>query len=72
MSTKPTARGHGVGSAVLSALLEHARAHRATSVWASVRTPAQGLYERAGFSVESEVYDVPPIGPHVMMRLPLR
>jgi GNAT superfamily N-acetyltransferase len=69
MATAPPARGRGAGTAVLSALLDHAREHGASEVWASVRTPARTLYERAGFHVDSDVYDVPPIGPHVLMRL---
>lgn len=69
MATAPEARGRGAASAVLDALLEHAREHGASEVWASVRTPAVTLYERAGFGVDSDVYDVPPIGPHVLMRL---
>jgi GNAT superfamily N-acetyltransferase len=68
MATAPEARGRGTGSAVLAALLERARAGGAREVWARVRTPARTFYERAGFHVDSEVYDVPPIGPHVFMR----
>jgi GNAT superfamily N-acetyltransferase len=68
MATVPEARGQGAGTRVLAALLDHARSEGATSVWASVRVPARTLYERAGFYVDSEVYEQPPIGPHVLMR----
>jgi ribosomal protein S18 acetylase RimI-like enzyme len=67
MATEPEVRGRGAGSAVLSALLEHARASGARRVWASVRTPARTLYERAGFSVVSDEFELPEIGPHVVM-----
>lgn len=69
MATAPRARGRGAGTAVLEALLEHARAQGARSLWASVRTPARSLYERAGFRADSDVYELPHIGPHVLMRL---
>jgi ribosomal protein S18 acetylase RimI-like enzyme len=69
MAATPAARGRGAGTAVLDALLEHARAQGATEVWASIRTPAQALYERAGFSVDSGVFEIPHIGPHVIMRV---
>jgi GNAT superfamily N-acetyltransferase len=72
MATAPERRGEGAGGAVLAALLEHAHGHGATQAWASVRTPARTLYERAGFCVDSEVYEPPHIGPHVIMRLELR
>jgi GNAT superfamily N-acetyltransferase len=67
MATVPAARGRGAGSAVLEALLEHARANGAIGVWASVRTPARSLYERAGFVKASDEFEPPHIGPHVIM-----
>lgn len=67
MATMPTARRRGAGTAVLSALLDHARAHGARGVWASVRVPARSLYERAGFVTASEEFEPPHIGPHVIM-----
>jgi GNAT superfamily N-acetyltransferase len=69
MATAPAARGRGAGTVVLEALLDHARGQGASSVWASVRTPARTLYERAGFYADSDVYEAPRIGPHVLMRL---
>lgn len=71
MASAPEHRGAGAGTAVLDALLEHARAQGARGVWANVRTPAQSLYSRAGFRVDSDVFEVPDIGPHVVMRLEL-
>jgi len=67
MATAPVARRRGAGSAVLDALLEHAEDEGATRIWASVRTPARSLYERAGFRVVSEEFEPPDIGPHVIM-----
>ena len=71
MATAPESRGLGAGTAVLAALIDHARAHGARLVWASVRTPAQSLYARAGFYADSDVYQLPHIGPHVLMRMSL-
>jgi ribosomal protein S18 acetylase RimI-like enzyme len=71
MATAPEARGRGAGTEVLDALVEHARSRGADHVWASVRVPARTLYERAGFEPDSDVYEVPRIGPHVLMRLSL-
>lgn len=67
MATAPAARGKGAGTAVLEALLDHAREQGAASVWASVRIGARTLYERAGFRQTSEVFEPPRIGPHVIM-----
>jgi GNAT superfamily N-acetyltransferase len=71
MATEPDSRGRGAGSAVLDALVGQARSEGADQVWASVRTPARALYERAGFRPDSDVYEVPRIGPHILMRLAL-
>jgi len=68
MATAPEARGRGAGSAVLQALLRHAVQRGGRRAWASVRTPARSLYERAGFAPISDVFEVPHIGPHVIMR----
>lgn len=67
MATVPGARGAGVGTAVLQALLRHAAAQNATRVWCNARIPALSLYARAGFKVVSEPFELPGIGPHVVM-----
>lgn len=71
MATAPEARGRGAGTAVLAALVEHAERSGARRIWCNVRVPARSLYERAGFAVASDVFELPEIGPHVVMeRLP--
>jgi GNAT superfamily N-acetyltransferase len=67
MATAAASRNRGAGGAVLEALLAHARARDATRVWCNARTPALRFYERAGFSASSQVFEIPPIGPHVVM-----
>lgn len=67
MATAPHVRGRGAGAAVLEALVAHATTEGAERIWASVRVPARAFYERAGFAVVSEEYDVRDIGPHLVM-----
>jgi ribosomal protein S18 acetylase RimI-like enzyme len=67
MASAPDARGKGAGSAVLDALVAHAIARGATRVWCNARTPAISLYERAGFRVVSDEFEIPEIGPHFAM-----
>ncbi len=67
MATAADARSRGAGGAVLQELLAHARARGASRVWCNARTPARRFYERAGFGVCSEVFEIAPIGPHVVM-----
>jgi predicted GNAT family N-acyltransferase len=53
--------------AVLESLVRHAVDRGASRVWCNARTPARSLYERAGFSVVSEEFELPDIGPHLVM-----
>jgi ribosomal protein S18 acetylase RimI-like enzyme len=67
MATAPHARGNGAGTAVLGALVRHAVDRGASRVWCNARTPARSLYERAGFRVVSEEFELPRMGPHYVM-----
>jgi GNAT superfamily N-acetyltransferase len=69
MATDPRHRGQGVGAQILAQLIEHARGQGATRVWCNARTPALSLYARAGFTPESEEFEIPGIGPHFVMAL---
>jgi GNAT superfamily N-acetyltransferase len=67
MATAPAVRGRGLGSAVLAELVRHAVDQGAVRVWCNARTPARSFYERGGFHVVSDEFDLPGIGPHVRM-----
>jgi GNAT superfamily N-acetyltransferase len=71
MATVAHARGGGVGTALLAGLLKHAMDAGATRVWCNGRTPARSLYERAGFRVISEEFEIPGIGMHFVMEMTL-
>ena len=71
MATAPATRGRGAGRAVLAALVQHASDRGATRIWCNARIPARSLYERAGFRVVSEEFELPEIGPHLVMELAL-
>jgi GNAT superfamily N-acetyltransferase len=71
MATAPVARGRGAGTAVLGALLDHAAGAGATRVWCNARVGARSLYSRAGFRATSAEFELPDIGPHVVMELVL-
>ena len=50
-------RGRGIGSAMLAALLEHARRQRHTRVFLHAQSSALSFYERAGFTVDGPVFE---------------
>jgi RimJ/RimL family protein N-acetyltransferase/predicted GNAT family N-acyltransferase len=72
MATAPDARHGGHGRALLRACLGHAARGRGGRVWCNARTPARGFYEREGFTAHGEVFDIDPIGPHILMDRPVR
>jgi predicted GNAT family N-acyltransferase len=70
MATDPeSGRGRGLGGALLRACLDHARGAGAARVWCNARSPVRGFYEREGFVVEGQEFELPEIGPHFLMVL---
>lgn len=64
MATRADVRGRGVGVAMLAfveAALGDAR------LWCNARVEASGFYARHGWTVESAPFDLPGVGPHVVM-----
>ena len=62
MWVRPQARGHGVGEALIAAVLDWAQARHARSVhlWVTeTNQPARGLYERCGFKPTGECQPLP-------------
>lgn len=83
MATAPDFREMGVGRALIEAIegdlaadadrrLEGdarggAAAQLSRWLWCNAREPAIGFYERVGWTVQSEVFEIPTAGPHVKM-----
>lgn len=71
MATDPAYRSRGCGSLVLKACLDHARREGGATVWCNARTGASGFYFRHGFVKMSDIYEMPGIGPHYLMKCDL-
>jgi ribosomal protein S18 acetylase RimI-like enzyme len=74
MATDPRVRGLGVGRALVAEGLARVAARGADLVWCDARKAAVGFYERIGFSIVTEEYDLRPVGPHrgMLIELPIR
>jgi predicted GNAT family N-acyltransferase len=71
MATDATVRGSGAGRALVAAGLKAVAARGGDLLWCDARMAAVGFYERMGFTVVTEPYDKPGIGPHLGMLVPL-
>jgi SAM-dependent methyltransferase/GNAT superfamily N-acetyltransferase len=67
MATTERMRGRGIGAALLERLELHVRSQGGRRMWCNARIGARAFYERAGFIVEGERFEIPGIGPHLLM-----
>ena len=67
MATDADVRGTGFGAALLARCVDHVTASGGAELWCNARLSAVGFYQRAGFEVLSDEFDVPGIGAHVVM-----
>ena len=67
MATADGHRGTGVGSKLVAAAVEHCRGRGGRVVWCNARTSAAGFYERHGFARVGGEFELPDVGPHVVM-----
>lgn len=67
VASVPEVRGRGFGRLVQAALTDHARSHGCGLLWCNARLSAVGFYEAFGMRIASGVFEIPGIGPHVVM-----
>jgi GNAT superfamily N-acetyltransferase len=71
MASAPDHRRSGIGGALLAGCERHARGQGGRRLWCHARLPARAFYEQADWTAEGEVFELPDIGPHVIMAKPL-
>jgi GNAT superfamily N-acetyltransferase len=68
MAVAEAHQGRGLGRDLLRRAEEAAAAQgNAGWLWCNARTPAAGFYQKEGWTVLSEVFEIPTAGPHVKM-----
>ncbi|MGK0358254.1 MAG: GNAT superfamily N-acetyltransferase [Bradymonadia bacterium] len=72
MATLDDHRGKAVGAKMMQSLLRHAATNGGRLAWCNARVPAIGFYSRMGFEQVGAVFDLPVIGPHVIMERPIK
>ena len=66
MAVAPEFRNRGIGTSIVRGLQSHAK-ERGTGIWCNARIKAITMYERCGFSIVSEVFEIDGIGLHYDM-----
>lgn len=67
MATSPKVRGENFGKQVIDFALEELKNRKVDLLWCDAREVALGFYEKMGFNVIGDFYDVPIIGKHKLM-----
>jgi len=67
MATLPAVRGLGVGKALVAACEEAALKIGDSLLWCNARAGAVSFYAHLGWTVSSEEFDIPTVGPHRRM-----
>lgn len=68
MATAASTRRQGLGRKMLTFAEAELLSRGVTrQLWCNARTPAVPFYEAMGWTVESEVFEIPTAGPHVRM-----
>jgi GNAT superfamily N-acetyltransferase len=71
MATEPEVRGQGCGSKLVAGCVEHAKQHGASRFWCTARESAKRFYDVLGFATLGDKFEIPDVGPHYVMELPL-
>ena len=73
MAVSTHIQGRGIGGKILSALITYAASQGLPGeVWCKGRVTAENFYKRFGFIQDGDIFDVPPIGLHILFRRPLK
>ncbi len=72
MATDPEFRGRHCGAALVRSAITLLKEKGVEVLWCDARLHATGFYEKLGFSMLEEVYEVPRIGPHRFMWIDLQ
>jgi GNAT superfamily N-acetyltransferase len=72
MATTPETRGAGLGRALVKACVSYAREKHADLIWCNARKVAVGFYQKLGFTILGDEFEISEVGPHFRMFFPLR
>lgn len=72
MAVDPLFQGQGIGQKIVKAMVNYVKDNKPSDlIWCNARVEALTLYQRFGFSIESEVFMISGSGPHRRLHLKL-
>ena len=71
MATLTQVRGYGYGAKLLQACIAYARQNGGKLVWCNARTNVATFYGKEGMEISGDEFDLPGLGPHLLMVLRL-
>ncbi len=67
MATSPKVRGENFGKKIIDFALEELKNRNVELLWCDAREVALGFYEKMGFTIVGDFYEIPIIGKHKLM-----
>lgn len=67
MATDSQFRGQGFGSILLMHAFDYLKDIKCDLLWCNARLKALNFYKQNGFHAQSEIFELPQIGPHIVM-----
>lgn len=67
MAVEPSLQNKGVGAAILRHAQQIAQAAN-EDLWCNARASAVGFYQKLGWVIEGNAFDIPTVGQHYVMR----
>jgi predicted GNAT family N-acyltransferase len=71
MAVEENLRRGGTGRRLVEACIAHGKSHGGGVLWCNARENALAFYRSLGFETLRGPYDIPGIGPHFLLALPL-
>lgn len=67
MAVEPSRQGQGIGALLVRRVEEEALRADIELLWFNARIKAVGFYEKLGFTIIGDEFDIPTVGPHLRM-----
>lgn len=67
MASSPKVRGENFGKLLIEFAIEELKNRKADLLWCDARKVALGFYEKMGFKIKGDFYEIPIIGKHKLM-----